>query len=97
MALSGLVWNYSHTGWCGCDQAEERRTHGGLGGEGKHQTRQAQCYPQCPGGNAGTHSAKKDKLNAHPRLDLFVCRRLHITSRPKCSGSPDPVLQTAHV
>ena len=77
MALSGLVWNYSHTGWCGCDQAEERRTHGGLGGKDK--------------------KTKPDKLNAHPRLDLFVCRRLHITSRAKCSGSPDPVLQTAHV
>ena len=46
MALSGLVWNYSHTGWCGCDQAEECRTHGGLGGKVKHQTRQAQCTPK---------------------------------------------------
>ena len=46
MALSGLVWNYSHMGCCGCDQAEERRTHGGLRGKGKHQTRQAQCTPK---------------------------------------------------
>ena len=49
------------------------------------------------GGEGGKENTKPDKLNAHPRLDLFVCRRLHITSRPKCSGSPDPVLQTAHV
>ena len=43
MAFFGVVWNYSHFGWCGRDQAQERRTHGGCGGKGKHQISQAQC------------------------------------------------------
>ena len=35
------------------------------------------------GGSRGKENTKPDKLNAHPGLDLFLCRRLHITSRPK--------------
>ena len=48
-------------------------------------------------GWGGKENTKPDKLNAHQRLDLFVCRQLHSTLRPKCSGPRDPVLQTAHV
>ena len=32
IAVFGLVWTCSHKGGCGCDQAVERRTHGGLRG-----------------------------------------------------------------
>ena len=35
------------------------------------------------GVQGGKENTKPDKLNANPRLDLFMCRRLHITSRPK--------------
>ena len=74
MALSGLVWNYSHTGWCGFDQAQERRTHGGLGGKGKHQIRQAQCTPKT------SHHGR----SAADPLTLFyrqlTCRRGEMTT-----------------
>ena len=79
MALSGLVWNYSHTGWCGCDQAEERRTHGGLGGQGKHQNGTSSMHTQdsiclCVGSSTSHH----DRSAADP-LTLFykqlTCRR----------------------
>ena len=60
MALSGLVWNYSHTCWCGCDQAEERKTHGGLKGERKAPNQTSSRHTQdliclCVGGSTSHH------------------------------------------
>ena len=37
MILFEVVWNYSHSGCCGCDQAEGRMAHGWLGRIGNHE------------------------------------------------------------